>query len=71
MHEHLLLWPTVANQTRKSLVQVFPDWPSHSFKEMNFIKRKLEWKSLKVLCRVTCTGNAKPDFVMYFDAEER
>jgi hypothetical protein len=66
-YNHVLFWPSINNAIP---VQAFPDWPDIKKEEDAFLMNHLKWKNPKVAGGVTSEGNEKPDFVIYFDADD-
>ena len=66
-HQVAAFWPI----TQKSLpVQGFEDWPTDWTQEERYLQRKLGWKTPALLSGIESEGAAKPDFEMYFDADD-
>jgi len=75
-YEHVVFWPTIdatgSGTTGTDIpVHAFEDWPDNDMVgEIPFLKERLKWKNPKILGGIVSPGNAKPDFVMYSDADD-
>ena len=46
------------------------DWPSDYNRETQFLRRNLKWTDPQILGGVEGPGDAKPNYMMYYDAND-
>jgi len=72
VHEVALFWPPARSDSRWDTVNVAPiaGWPEDFTQETSFMKKHLEWKDPQVLGGLESFGDAKPNYMMYYDAQD-
>lgn len=66
-YQHCAFWPCL-NNTGKPVVFPISSWPKDYKDEIPFLKSVMKWHNPQILGGVTSKGQAKPDFMMYYDA---
>ena len=69
-HEVGIFWPKASSSQRESIVCPIKDWPSDYNRETQFLRRNLKWTDPQILGGVEGPGDAKPNYMMYYDAND-
>ena len=69
-HEVGIFWPKASSSQRESIVCPIKDWPSDYNRETQFLRKNLKWTDPQILGGVEGPGDAKPNYMMYYDAND-
>ena len=78
-HSHCAFWPNLFERERRDCIKEseikvldVPNWPSDdgNGKESDCLKETFGWKDPHILGGVTRENHPKPDFMMYYDAND-
>ena len=69
-HEVGIFWPKASSSQRESIVCPIKDWPSDYNRETQFLRKNLKWTDPQILGGVEGPGDAKPNYMMYYDAKD-
>ena len=82
-YQHVCFWPRVeqgstgsqnsggAARSKSAIpVHAFNDWPSAEYEETTFLRTVLRWSNPQLYSGIESRDVSKPDFVMYFDADD-